>query len=232
MLGFIGPRWEQHIVSELDSALNKWIDAVPDHRESTRLFPDLPSAFHTDFRDLIVRWDPNREIGCFLSQSSALYAVYYHVQIIVHRPFISSSRKPPALAFPSLAICTNAARSCIHVMDIHFKRTGRPSFINMVLILYPGIDPRVLNSYVDGGVFRGSCPVAQYLGRKTSRCHDYRSCEGNGRGTQGDEDAQVTRGQVNFYLPLFECFIDQSHTDGILPEDYGELLLPLRLLRC
>ena len=33
LLGFIGPRWEQHIVSELDSALNKWIDAVPDHRE-------------------------------------------------------------------------------------------------------------------------------------------------------------------------------------------------------
>lgn len=31
LLGFIGPRWEQHIVSELDSALNKWIDAVPDH---------------------------------------------------------------------------------------------------------------------------------------------------------------------------------------------------------
>ena len=33
LLGFIGPRWEQHIVSELDSALNKWIDAVPDHCE-------------------------------------------------------------------------------------------------------------------------------------------------------------------------------------------------------
>jgi hypothetical protein len=33
LLGFIGPRWEQHIVSELDSALNKWIDAVPDHRK-------------------------------------------------------------------------------------------------------------------------------------------------------------------------------------------------------
>lgn len=31
-LGFVGQEWEQHIVAELDSALNKWIDAVPDHR--------------------------------------------------------------------------------------------------------------------------------------------------------------------------------------------------------
>ena len=35
LLGFVGQQWEQHIVAELDSALNKWIDSVPDHR--TRL---------------------------------------------------------------------------------------------------------------------------------------------------------------------------------------------------
>ena len=33
MLGFVGQKWEQHIVAELDSALNKWIDSVPDHCE-------------------------------------------------------------------------------------------------------------------------------------------------------------------------------------------------------
>ncbi len=32
LLGFVGQQWEQHIVAELDSALNKWIDSVPDHR--------------------------------------------------------------------------------------------------------------------------------------------------------------------------------------------------------
>jgi hypothetical protein len=31
-LGFVGPHWEQHIVAELDSALNEWIDTVPGHR--------------------------------------------------------------------------------------------------------------------------------------------------------------------------------------------------------
>jgi hypothetical protein len=32
LLGFVGQQWEQQIVAELDSALNKWIDDVPDHR--------------------------------------------------------------------------------------------------------------------------------------------------------------------------------------------------------
>jgi hypothetical protein len=32
LFGFAGPRWEQRIVAELDSALNNWVDSVPDHR--------------------------------------------------------------------------------------------------------------------------------------------------------------------------------------------------------
>jgi hypothetical protein len=31
MLGLVGPSWEQRVVSEIDSALNKWIDSLPDH---------------------------------------------------------------------------------------------------------------------------------------------------------------------------------------------------------
>ncbi|KAH7926384.1 hypothetical protein BV22DRAFT_1063146 [Leucogyrophana mollusca] len=102
LLGFVGQQWEQHIVAELDSALNKWIDAVPDH----------------------LRWDPNRERTPFFLQSCCLYASYYHLQILIHRPFIPSPRKPSPLSFPSLAICTNAARSCSHVIDIYRRRTG------------------------------------------------------------------------------------------------------------
>ncbi|KAK2459718.1 hypothetical protein APHAL10511_008252 [Amanita phalloides] len=95
LLGFVGEQWEQHIVAELDSALNRWVDCVPD----------------------FLRWDPKREDPQFFQQSVLLYTTYYHLQILVHRPFIPSSRKPSALAFPSLAICTNAARSCSHVVD-------------------------------------------------------------------------------------------------------------------
>ncbi|KAL5525563.1 hypothetical protein ACEPAG_6899 [Sanghuangporus baumii] len=102
LLGFVGPQWEQHIVAELDSALNKWIDTVPDH----------------------LRWDPHRENVLHFNQSAVLYATYYHIQILIHRPFIPSPRKPSPLSFPSLAICTNAARSCSHVADA-CRRRGR-----------------------------------------------------------------------------------------------------------
>ncbi|KAL1744459.1 fungal-specific transcription factor domain-containing protein [Schizophyllum fasciatum] len=102
LYGFVGQKWEQQIVAELDSALNKWVDSVPDH----------------------LRWDPNREDEVFFNQSVQLYATYYHVQILVHRPFIPSPRKPSPLSFPSLAICANAARSLIHIVDIHLRRTG------------------------------------------------------------------------------------------------------------
>ncbi|EIW57140.1 uncharacterized protein TRAVEDRAFT_125896 [Trametes versicolor FP-101664 SS1] len=111
LLGFVGQQWEQHIVAELDSALNKWIDSVPDH----------------------LRWDPNRENVLFLNQSANLYAHYYQLQIAVHRPFIPSPRKPSPLSFPSLAICTNAARSCIHVLDLQYKRAGVTYFNQMSL---------------------------------------------------------------------------------------------------
>ncbi|KAF9236278.1 fungal-specific transcription factor domain-containing protein [Melanogaster broomeanus] len=97
LLGFVGQQWEQHIVAELDSALNKWVDAVPNHCK-----------------------DVNTP---FFMQSSVLYASYYLVQILIHRPFIPSPRKPSPLSFPSLAICTNAARSCSHVIDIYRRRS-------------------------------------------------------------------------------------------------------------
>ncbi|KAI0635504.1 fungal-specific transcription factor domain-containing protein [Trametes polyzona] len=117
LLGFVGQQWEQHIVAELDSALNKWIDSVPDH----------------------LRWDPNRENLLFLNQSANLYAHYYQLQIAVHRPFIPSPRKPSPLSFPSLAICTNAARSCIHVLDVQYKRAGGPTYFNQMSLFTAGI---------------------------------------------------------------------------------------------
>ncbi|KAG2018384.1 nuclear protein [Coprinopsis cinerea AmutBmut pab1-1] len=104
LLGFIGPQWEQHIVAELDSTLNKWVDSIPSH----------------------LRWDPTRENEDFFNQSASLYCAYYHIQILIHRPFIPSPNKPSPLSFPSLAICTNAARSCSHVVDMVQQRKIPP----------------------------------------------------------------------------------------------------------
>ncbi|KAK0480213.1 fungal-specific transcription factor domain-containing protein [Armillaria novae-zelandiae] len=120
LLGFVGQQWEQHIVAELDSALNKWVDSIPDH----------------------LRWDPNRDNPVFFNQSAYLYIAYYHLQILIHRPFIPTPRNPSPLLFPSLAICTNAARSCSHVVDIQSRKgskmpgVGIPVFTAGIVLLF------------------------------------------------------------------------------------------------
>ncbi|KAF7345735.1 Zn(2)-C6 fungal-type domain-containing protein [Mycena venus] len=110
--------WSETIAVELDSALNEWVDSIPEH----------------------LRWDPHREDEMFATQSACLYATYYHgyclhvlfessthfraVQIQIHQSFIPSptNEVPLSSSFPSLAICANSARACSNVMDAHAKR--------------------------------------------------------------------------------------------------------------
>ncbi|EJF60413.1 hypothetical protein DICSQDRAFT_137505 [Dichomitus squalens LYAD-421 SS1] len=115
-LGYVGPEWEQRTVAELDSALNKWLDTVPEH----------------------LKWDPNRQDEFFLNQSCTLYANYYLMQICIHRPFIQPN-KSSRLPFPSLTICTNAARSAIHVMDTQFQKSGKPLVLNRLPLFTSGL---------------------------------------------------------------------------------------------
>ncbi|KZT29634.1 hypothetical protein NEOLEDRAFT_1055289 [Neolentinus lepideus HHB14362 ss-1] len=110
LLGFVGQEWEQRIVAELDSELNKWFDSVPAH----------------------LRLNSKQEDTLFFRQSTMIYCSYYHLQILIHRPFIVKSRKLSPLSYPSLAICTNAARSLAHTADtcrIICKRTFSPQLI-------------------------------------------------------------------------------------------------------
>ncbi len=73
-----------------------------------------------------VRWDERRENFLHFSQSATLHITYYHIQILIHRPFIPSPRKPSPLTFPSFAICTNAARSCSRIADVQRRRDSKP----------------------------------------------------------------------------------------------------------
>ncbi|TFK66545.1 hypothetical protein BDN72DRAFT_823317 [Pluteus cervinus] len=91
---------EQQSLSDLDSAMNSWMGALPEH----------------------LRWNPNEENSVFLAQSATLHAMYYQLQIFIHRPFIPSPRNSTPSIYPSLAICTNAARSCCHVLETQSKR--------------------------------------------------------------------------------------------------------------
>lgn len=101
------PERAQATVSELDSELNKWLDSVPEH----------------------LKWDPQQPNDLWAAQSASLFSAFYTMRIFVHRPFIPMPRKHAPLPFPSLAICTNAARSSIQVLDRFLARFG-PAFLH------------------------------------------------------------------------------------------------------
>ncbi|CDU23715.1 related to transcriptional activator acu-15 [Sporisorium scitamineum] len=95
--GINSKEWDERLVSEIDSALNNWLDTVPPH----------------------LRYDPHERSDEWLLQSSLLYSKYYNCQLLVHRPFIPAKKgasEKSILNFPSLAICTNAARSISHLL--------------------------------------------------------------------------------------------------------------------
>ncbi|TFK92492.1 hypothetical protein K466DRAFT_480450 [Polyporus arcularius HHB13444] len=115
-------QWEERTVAELDSALNRWVDAVPDH----------------------LKWIPQREDGLFFKQSATLFSHFYLFQIAVHRPFIEQRKRESPLSFTSIMICFNAAKSAIRVLDELYRRIGTPLhrnvgtlfFAAMVIILH------------------------------------------------------------------------------------------------
>ncbi|KAF5393252.1 hypothetical protein D9757_000764 [Collybiopsis confluens] len=89
LLGLVGEEWDQKILKEIDAALHKWFTSVPEHS----------------------KYCPLSAIGIFilnvLSRANSVQS---------HRPFL---QKASEKSFHSLAICTNAARSTSHILDVH-----------------------------------------------------------------------------------------------------------------
>ncbi|KAJ7496334.1 fungal-specific transcription factor domain-containing protein [Mycena galericulata] len=111
--------WEEEIVMELDSALNTWLDSVPAH----------------------LRWDPACPNDIFLDQSATLYCSYYVLQIFIHRPLIPAMRgSSRPSSFPSLTICSNAARACISVAETQQRRRPKnPLIFGQTAVFTAGI---------------------------------------------------------------------------------------------
>ncbi|KAJ4487543.1 fungal-specific transcription factor domain-containing protein [Lentinula aciculospora] len=114
------PDSNAEIVIELDSALNNWLDALPDH----------------------LKWNPHHPDDTILAQLVMLHGNYYWVQIQAHKLFIRSDSLSTS-SFPSLAICTNAARSFAHIIQAYHSRPNSfmltifiaPMFLSATLLL-------------------------------------------------------------------------------------------------
>ncbi|KIK59279.1 hypothetical protein GYMLUDRAFT_44647 [Collybiopsis luxurians FD-317 M1] len=118
-MGMTKLQWSEKLVAELDSSLNQWTDEIPEH----------------------LKWDPNRENKEHFAQSVMIYATYYLVQILVHRSFLPRPGENSVLSFPSLTICANAARSCLHVIEVQHRR-------NAGLLIFPSNLMALFNSVV------------------------------------------------------------------------------------
>ncbi|THU77983.1 hypothetical protein K435DRAFT_845954 [Dendrothele bispora CBS 962.96] len=108
--------YHKQAVTDLDSALNQWLDSVPQHLQwSTTSSSSSPSSSSSSSSSQI-----------FFNQSTLLYTLYYWVQIQVHRRFIPRPSTGPSGGggelYPCLTICTNAARSCLRVVETSCKR--------------------------------------------------------------------------------------------------------------
>ncbi|KAJ7067376.1 fungal-specific transcription factor domain-containing protein [Mycena amicta] len=108
LIGLNDDNWVEPLVVEFDSALNSWLESIPEH----------------------LRWNPDgfdaaaNPNPLFFDQSAALYCMFYFAQILVHRPFIPAAHQtqgPGAKprTFPSLSICNNAARACAGLVDMY-----------------------------------------------------------------------------------------------------------------
>ncbi|KAJ7065758.1 fungal-specific transcription factor domain-containing protein, partial [Mycena amicta] len=166
-LAFRDALWEERIVAELDSALNQWVDGLPAH----------------------LRWDPvkqSRPVSAlttraelFLDQSVMLYGFYYFIQITVHRPFIPALRTGQPTTLPSLAICTNAARSYGHVLkklqDRRTNGSGTP-FPELLVPSFMASIMLVLNVW--SGKRTGLPPHMNSAMEQVRRCMGYlESCD-------------------------------------------------------
>ncbi|KAK7457856.1 Gypsy retrotransposon integrase-like protein 1 [Stygiomarasmius scandens] len=124
-MGTSSADWTQKAVMEVDSALNSWMDNIPSH----------------------LKWDPHCENGTFFTQSVTLYATYYFTQILVHRSFIPRPGEASVVNFPSMAICANAARSCLHVIESYSSRRQSWSSGILVAALFNASIVLLLNAF-------------------------------------------------------------------------------------
>ena len=135
-LGQSDQQWEQRIVTDLDSALNKWADSLPSHRELPAPPPSPPrcSSLYSSLWSghTAVRWDPEQTNEDFLAQAASLRAYHYYTQFAVHRKFTSSAHRESPLSFPSMIICTNGARWSIQALEVVYRRIGSPGHRNFV----------------------------------------------------------------------------------------------------
>ncbi|KAJ3852882.1 fungal-specific transcription factor domain-containing protein [Lentinula lateritia] len=210
--GLSKQEWNEKTVSELDSLLNKWADEIPDH----------------------LKWDPSRENIQHFNESVVLYTTYYGIQARLDLSFIPRPGGDSHSTIPSLAICANAARSCLHVLEVEQQRKTNAFVIPSVMMaLFNSAIVMLVNMWI-GKHFVGSSPsglskdlAAVYRAINTLHRHELRWEQA---GRLADILTEVIEDDRNMrsYPSADPDVVDngQRHNDRIVGNDMGTHYLP------
>ncbi|KAL1673774.1 fungal-specific transcription factor domain-containing protein [Schizophyllum commune] len=142
--------WQLRVVACIDSALNSWRENLPAY----------------------LRWSPDETNAELRDQAMLLVAALYLAQIQLHRPFIVAPNT--SQSFPSLAICANAARTCLRMMERNSKMSFTPwphavmaIFCSCIVLILYALHRQQTGNAGDGEkdvklVFEGLKVMAQY----------------------------------------------------------------------
>ncbi|KAL0581901.1 Gypsy retrotransposon integrase-like protein 1 [Marasmius crinis-equi] len=138
---------DQQLIADLDSAMNSWLDSIPDY----------------------LKWDPKRPKDLFFEQSAMLWISFYNLQSFIHKPFIPTPQRPSSLSFPSLTICTTSSRALSHIARVLVAKDVILPLAHAVTCFFTGGVVLLLNTWtgkrsgVTGNVDRDQADVQAIL---------------------------------------------------------------------
>ncbi|KAF5366014.1 hypothetical protein D9758_006711 [Tetrapyrgos nigripes] len=127
------PNWRSKVVSQLDSAMNKWVEKMPAH---LRWDPKTRNV------DIALDYQASAERHRILEvQKASLYLTYYCLQIQMHFPLVAKAPGASATLTNAinggsdshLIVCVNAARSCVHLLDMYSEKYKVPPLMHIFI---------------------------------------------------------------------------------------------------
>ncbi|CAE6413460.1 unnamed protein product [Rhizoctonia solani] len=107
-MGLVGPEKEGELLADLQRHLEQWKKTVPQHLQLNAA--TVPS-------------------GVFFDQATALWSMYHHIDILIHREFIT---KPSELTADCLGRCRHSARECANILYAQLRAEGSCAVYNTV----------------------------------------------------------------------------------------------------